>query len=40
MFNVDLSAGDFDGYAVVALCGELDLSDTSDVPHTPAARPR
>jgi anti-anti-sigma factor len=31
MFNVDLSVGDFDGYAVVALCGELDLSDTSDV---------
>jgi anti-sigma B factor antagonist len=31
MFNVDLSVGDFDGYAVVALCGELDLFDTSDV---------
>jgi anti-sigma B factor antagonist len=31
MFNVDLSVGDVDGYAVVALCGELDLSDTSDV---------
>jgi anti-sigma B factor antagonist len=31
MFNVDLSVGDFDGYAVVALCGELDLLDTSDV---------
>jgi hypothetical protein len=26
MFNVALSVGDFDGYAVVALCGELDLS--------------
>jgi anti-sigma B factor antagonist len=31
MFNVDLSVGDFDGYAVVALYGELDLFDTSDV---------
>jgi len=31
MFNVELSIGDFDGYAVVALCGELDLFDTSDV---------
>jgi anti-sigma B factor antagonist len=31
MFNVDLGVGDFGGYAVVALCGELDLSDTSDV---------
>ena len=31
MFNVDLSVGDFDGYAVVALRGELDLLDTSDV---------
>ena len=31
MFNVSLSDGDFDGYAVVALCGELDLFDTSDV---------
>jgi anti-sigma B factor antagonist len=31
MFNVDLSADDFEGYAVVALCGELDLLDTSDV---------
>lgn len=31
MFNVDLSVGDFDGYAVVALRGELDLFDTSDV---------
>ena len=31
MFNVDLSVGDFDGYAVVALCGELDLLDASDV---------
>jgi anti-sigma B factor antagonist len=31
MFNVDLSVGDFDGYAVVVLCGELDLLDTSDV---------
>jgi len=31
MFNVDLSVSDFDGYAVVALCGELDLCDTSDV---------
>jgi anti-sigma B factor antagonist len=31
MFNIDLSVGDFDGYAVVALCGELDLLDTSDV---------
>lgn len=31
MFNVDLSVGDFDGHVVVALCGELDLSDTSDV---------
>ncbi len=31
MFNVELSVGDFDGYAVVALCGELDLFDTSDV---------
>jgi anti-sigma B factor antagonist len=31
MFNVDLSVGDFGGYPVVALCGELDLLDTSDV---------
>ena len=31
MFNVALSVGDFDGYAGVALCGELDLFDTSDV---------
>jgi anti-sigma B factor antagonist len=31
MFSVDLSVGDFDGHAVVALCGELDLFDTSDV---------
>ena len=31
MFNVDLSVGDFDGYAVVALFGELDLLDTPDV---------
>jgi anti-anti-sigma factor len=31
MFNVDLSVGDFEGYAVVALCGELDLLDASDV---------
>ena len=31
MFNVDLSVGDFDGYAVVALRGELDLLDASDV---------
>jgi anti-sigma B factor antagonist len=31
MFNVALSVDDFDGYAVVALCGELDLFDTSDV---------
>jgi anti-sigma B factor antagonist len=31
MFNVDLSVGDFDGYAVVALCGELDLLDASDI---------
>jgi len=31
MFNVDLSVGSFDGHAVVALCGELDLFDTSDV---------
>jgi anti-sigma B factor antagonist len=31
MFNVDLRVGDFDGYAVVALYGELDLFDTSDV---------
>ena len=31
MFNVDLSVSDFDGYAVIALCGELDLCDTSDV---------
>jgi anti-sigma B factor antagonist len=31
MFNVELSAGDFDGHAVVALRGELDLFDTSDV---------
>ncbi|HET7245140.1 MAG TPA: STAS domain-containing protein [Streptosporangiaceae bacterium] len=31
MFNVELSVGDFDGYAVIALCGELDLFDTSDV---------
>jgi anti-sigma B factor antagonist len=31
MFNVELSVGDFDGHAVVALCGELDLLDTSDV---------
>jgi anti-sigma B factor antagonist len=31
MFNVDLSVDDFGGYAVVALCGELDLLDTPDV---------
>jgi anti-sigma B factor antagonist len=31
MFNVALSVGDLDGYPVVALCGELDLFDTSDV---------
>ena len=31
MFNVDLSVDDFEGYAVVALCGELDLLDTPDV---------
>jgi anti-sigma B factor antagonist len=31
MFNVDLSVGDFDGHAVVALCGELDLFDTPGV---------
>jgi len=31
MFNIDLSVGDFDGHAVVALRGELDLLDTSDV---------
>ena len=31
MFNVELSVGDFDGHAVLALCGELDLFDTSDV---------
>src|ERR1700751_4258964 len=31
MFNVDLSVGDFDGYAVAALCGDLDLADTSEV---------
>jgi anti-sigma B factor antagonist len=31
MFNVELSVGDFDGHAVVALSGELDLFDTSDV---------
>jgi anti-sigma B factor antagonist len=31
MFNIDLSVGDFDSYAVVALFGELDLLDTSDV---------
>ena len=31
MFNVELSVGDFYGHAVVALCGELDLLDTSDV---------
>jgi len=31
MFNVDLSVGDFDGHAVVALFGELDLFDTSGV---------
>jgi anti-sigma B factor antagonist len=31
MFNVDLSVDDFEGYAVIALCGELDLLDTSDV---------
>jgi anti-sigma B factor antagonist len=31
MFNVELSVGDFDGHAVVALCGELDLLDTPDV---------
>ncbi len=31
MFNVDLSVDDFEGYAVVALCGELDLLDASDV---------
>ena len=40
MFDIDLSVGDFDGYAVVTLCGGLDLFGTSDVPHTPAARPR
>jgi anti-sigma B factor antagonist len=31
MFNVELSASDFGGHAVVALCGELDLSDAPDV---------
>jgi anti-sigma B factor antagonist len=31
MFSVDLSVGDFGGHGVVALCGELDLFDTSDV---------
>jgi anti-sigma B factor antagonist len=31
MFDVDLSVGDFGGLAVVALRGELDLFDTSDV---------
>jgi anti-sigma B factor antagonist len=31
MFNVELSVGDFDGHAVVALCGELDLFDSPDV---------
>ena len=31
MFNVDLSVDDFEGYAVITLCGELDLLDTSDV---------
>jgi anti-sigma B factor antagonist len=31
MFSVDLSVGDFDGHAVVALCGELDLFDAPDV---------
>jgi anti-sigma B factor antagonist len=31
MFNVELSVGDFDGHAVVALCGELDLFDAPDV---------
>lgn len=31
MFDVDLSAGDFGGHAVVTLCGELDLSGAQDV---------
>ena len=31
MFNVELSVDDFEGYAVIALCGELGLLDTSDV---------
>ena len=31
MFNVNLSVGDFDGHAVVALFGELDLFDTTDL---------
>src|SRR5690242_19291110 len=31
MFNVDLAVGDFDGHAVVALFGELDLFDTRGV---------
>lgn len=31
MFNVDLNVSDFDGHAVVALCGELDLSDAPGV---------
>jgi anti-sigma B factor antagonist len=31
MFNVELSVGDFDGHAVVALHGELDLADAPAV---------
>jgi len=31
MFSLDLNVSDIDGHAVVALCGELDLADTSDV---------
>jgi anti-anti-sigma factor len=31
MFNVELSVGDFDDHAVVALCGELDLFDAPAV---------
>jgi anti-sigma B factor antagonist len=31
MFNMELSIGSHGGYAVVALCGDLDLADTSAV---------
>jgi len=38
MLNVELSIGSHGGYAVVALCGGLDLADASAVaPHLTAA---